>query len=198
MRLLRGGIEGNARLTATTAIALLVLLAAEGATIPFVGRQLTLHVFLGLLLIPLVVLKLASIAWRFGRYYTGHPDYVAKGPPAALMRLLVAPLVVASTLGLFGTGVLLVVLHPQRGFVLGLHKASFIVWFGAMGVHVLAYLLRTPVLARADVGGSLAGGTLRRFVVAGAIVAGLIVAVAGLPAAHTWADWAAQHHHHDR
>jgi hypothetical protein len=188
-----GGTEGNARLTATVAVVLLVLLAAEGATIPFVRQQLTLHIFLGLLLIPLVLLKVASTAWRFVRYYLRAPDYLAKGPPHAFMRLLVAPLVVASTVGLFGTGVLLVALHPQRGPLLGLHKASFIVWFGAMSVHVLGHVLKVPALARADLGAGVPGARLRRFLVAGAIVAGLIVAIGLLPEAHAWAHWAALH-----
>ena len=54
-RLLRGGADGNARLTALTALVLLLLLAAEGATIPFIGSLLTPHIFLGVLLIPPVL-----------------------------------------------------------------------------------------------------------------------------------------------
>jgi hypothetical protein len=193
----RGGTEGNARLTAATAVVLLVLLAAEGATIPFVRQQLPLHIFLGLLLIPPVLLKLASTAWRFARYYLGAPEYVAKGPPHAFVRLLVAPLTVASTVVVFGTGVLLVLMHPQRGIVLGLHKASFVVWFGTMAAHVLGHVLKLPGLARADLGRGEPGARLRQLLVAGAIVAGLVVAVAGLPAAHSWAHWASLHHRDD-
>jgi hypothetical protein len=186
-RLFRGGTEGNARLTAATAVVLLVLLATEGATVPFVRQQLTPHIFIGLLLIPPVLLKLASITWRFARYYLGATEYVAKGPPPALMRLLVAPLVVASTVGLFGTGVLLVLMHPQRGTVVGLHKASFFVWLAAMSAHVLGHIVRVPGLARADFDRPLLpGARMRQFLVAGAIVAGLIIATAGLPAAHAW------------
>lgn len=195
--ILRGGIEGNARLTATTAVVLLVLLAAEGATIPFVRQQLPLHIFLGLLLIPPVLLKLASTAWRFARYYLSAPEYVTKGPPQAFVRLLVAPLTVASTVVVFGTGVLLVLMHPQRGIILGLHKASFVVWFGAMAAHVLGHVLKLPGLASADLRRSEPGARLRQFLLAGAIVAGLVVAVAGLPAAHSWAHWASLHHRHD-
>jgi hypothetical protein len=197
-RRFRGGIEGNARLTALTAVVLLVLLAGEGATVPFVRQQLTVHIFIGLLLIPPILLKLASITWRFARYYLGAVEYVAKGPPPALMRLLVAPLVVASTLGLFGTGLLLVLMHPQRGIVLGLHKASFLVWLAAMSAHVLGHVVRVPGLVRADFDRPLLGARMRQFLVASAIVAGLIVATAGLPAAHEWAHWAALHHRHDR
>ena len=48
---------------------------------------------------------------------------------------------------------LLAVLHPQRGRVLAAHKACFVVWFGAMSVHVLGHVLKLPGLARADLGG---------------------------------------------
>jgi hypothetical protein len=196
-RLLRGGSEGNARLTGLTAFVLLVLLAAEGATVPIVRSQLTLHIFLGVVLIPPVVLKTATTGWRFVRYYRGAPDYVAKGPPHAFLRVLVAPLVVASTAGLFGTGVLLIALHPQGGLVLGLHKASFFVWFWAMSAHVLGHALKVPGLARADLDRVLPGSGLRQFLVAGAIVAGLVAAIATLPLAHDWTHWAALHHSHD-
>ena len=46
------GVAGNARLTGAVAAALLVLLAAEGATIPFIGPLLGPHIFIGMLLIP--------------------------------------------------------------------------------------------------------------------------------------------------
>ena len=195
-RAFRDGVDGNARLTGLTAAVLLVLLAAEGATIPLIGSQLTLHIFLGVLLIPAVVLKTATTAWRFARYYSREPAYLEKGPPPALLRILVAPVVVASTAVLFGTGVLLLALHPQRGLVVGLHKASFIVWVAAMSAHVLGHALKLPGLVRADFDRVLPGSRLRQFIVAGAVVAGMIAAVATLPLAHDWVRWAAQHHHH--
>ena len=183
-----GGTEGNARLTAVTAAVLLLLLAAEGATIPFIRPMLTMHVLLGLALIPPVLLKLGSTGWRFVRYYLGDPAYVANGPPHPFLRLLVAPLVVASTVVLFATGVALAMRHPQGGILLGLHKASFVIWFGAMSVHVLAHL---PKLIRrhAVMSGRLARGLL----LCGAVAAGAMIAVAALPAAHAWAHWAVSH-----
>lgn len=196
-RWLRGGVDGNASLTGLTAAVLLVLLAAEGATIPLIHSQLTLHIFLGVVLIPVVVLKTATTAWRFARYYTRTPEYREKGPPPALLRVVVAPLVVASTAVLFGTGVLLLALHPQRGLLVGLHKASFIVWFAAMSAHVLGHMLKLPGLVRADLEQALPGSRLRQFIVAGAVVAGMIAAVATLPLADHWVQWAAQHRHRD-
>ena len=70
------------------------------------------------------------------------PSTSASGPPAPLMRLLVAPVLVLSTLTLFGNGRRCSSRSRTRGAVLGLHKASFIVWFGAMAIHVLAYTVR--------------------------------------------------------
>jgi hypothetical protein len=197
-RVFRGGVDGNERLTGTSALVLLVLLAAEGATIPFIRQQLTLHIFLGLVLVPPVLLKLVSTGWRFARYYLKDAAYVGRGAPRAFLRFLVAPLTVSSTLALFGTGVAIVIAHPQRGIVVGLHKASFVVWFGAMSVHVLAHVFKVPRLARADFADRSVGGHLRQLAVAAAIVAGLIVAIAALPAAHDWAHWAALHHQEDR
>src|SRR5450759_4484295 len=56
------GVEGNARLTSTTGMVLLALLAIEGLTILSVRSLITLHVFLGILLIGPVLLKTGSTA----------------------------------------------------------------------------------------------------------------------------------------
>jgi hypothetical protein len=133
VRLLRGGTEGNARLTATTGLVLLVLLAVEGVTILSIRQLLSVHVFVGLLLIPPVALKLGVTGYRFLRYYARAAEYVRKGPPLLLMRMLVAPGLIAATLVVFGTGVALLAVGPGGGIVLGLHKASFFVWLGAFG-----------------------------------------------------------------
>lgn len=73
-----GGPAGNERLTGATAAALLVLLGAEGVTIAFLGPLLREHIFIGMLLITPVALKLASVGYRFVRYYAG-----SAGPPNA-------------------------------------------------------------------------------------------------------------------
>jgi hypothetical protein len=90
------GATGNARLTAANAAVLLVLLAAEGVTILRVRQLLSPHVFIGVVLIPPVLLKVASTTWRFARYYTGAPAYRRKGSPPVLLRLL-GPVVVILT-----------------------------------------------------------------------------------------------------
>ncbi len=133
-----GGATGNLRLTAVVGASLIVLLAVEGATIPWIQPLLTVHIFVGMLLLGPVALKLAATGYRVLRYYGGSAGYVQTGPPAALMRVLVAPILVLSTLALFGTGVgLLGVRERCRDRSPSLHKASFIVWFGATAIHVL-------------------------------------------------------------
>src|SRR2546423_14692644 len=123
-RLFTGGSAGNEQLTLALAALLLVLLAVEGATILQIGPLLTVHAFVGMLLIPVVVLKLASTGWRMLRYYRLGEEYVRRGPPHVMLRVVVAPLVVLSTLVLFATGVALVILDQTHGTVVGLHKAS--------------------------------------------------------------------------
>ncbi len=182
-----GGSEGNRRLTAATAAILLVLLAAEGVTLLAIGPLVSAHVFIGMLLVPLVGVKLASTGYRFARYYTGDRTYRAEGPPHPLLRLL-GPVVVLSTVALFASGVTLIVLGPQGGVVLGLHKASFAVWVAAMSAHVLAHLVRVPRLAAADWRReeALPGSSLRRWLVAGSLVVGLVLAVATVHLAGPW------------
>jgi hypothetical protein len=184
-----GGTEGNARLTAATAVVLLVLLAAEGLTLLAIQQLLLPHVFLGFLLIPPVLLKLSTTSWRMLSYYRGRAEYVRRGPPAMLLRMLVAPLIVVSTISLFATGVAVVVVG-HGGLVLGLHKASFIVWAGATSVHVLAHVLKLPRQLAGDWWrpDALAGRSLRRFALTGALVAGLTAGIVAMPLADHWQD----------
>ena len=136
------GVESNARLTGTTAAVLLVLLAVEGVTVLRVRALLTPHVFIGMLLMPPVLLKIGSTGWRFVRYYRGSPAYRRKGPPATLLRLL-GPVVVILTVVLLASGVALVLgPHSLRHSLLFAHKASFVLWFGAMTIHVFGHLRR--------------------------------------------------------
>jgi hypothetical protein len=184
-----GGSRGNEQLTAVVATLLLVLLAVEGATLLDVGRWLTVHAFVGMLLIPVVALKLASTGWRMARYYLGREEYVRRGPPHVLLRTLVAPVVVASTIALFATGVALLALDRTRGPIVGLHKASFFVWLGAVGVHVLTRLPRLwSALQR-----RVPGLTLRLAAVAASVLAGFAVATFTLPAADRLQDGISAH-----
>jgi len=187
-RLFDGGSDGNARLTAALGALLTVLLAAEGLTLlGGVRRLLVPHIFLGLLLIPPILLKLGSTGWRMASYYRRVEEYVRRGPPQALLRILVAPVLVVSTAVLFASGIA-AAWSGHRGLLLGLHKASFVVWGIAFGVHFLAHVAKLPRLVeldwwRPDV---LGGRRIRQYLVAAVLVAGLVTAVAAFPLAHHW------------
>ncbi len=181
-----GGAIGNARLTAWTAIVLLVLLAAEGATLLSLQSFLSWHVYLGMLLVPVVGLKMASTGYRFARYYGRSHEYVEAGPPSVILRLL-GPVVMLSTLGLFATGVALAVLGPGTAYVLLLHKASFVVWVGAMSIHVLGHIVKIPASITGELRDDpVAGSRVRLALVAAAITGGAILAVATAPLAAPW------------
>jgi hypothetical protein len=184
------GPEGNARLTALTGAALLVLLAVEGITLLSLRTMLSWHIFVGLLVVPVVALKLGSTGYKIYRYYTRRADYVEAGPPHLLLRLL-GPVVALTTIALLATGIVLIVEKPGNGLVLLLHKASFAVWVAALGAHVLAHLGRLPRVLQSDLGGraDVAGSRGRLLLVAAAVVVGAIIAVALLPLSASWVHW---------
>jgi len=182
------GASANERLTAGAAAVLFVLLALEGATLPRIGSFIALHVIIGLVLVPPVLVKLGSTSWRFMRYYTGRADYVAKGPPQRLLRVL-APFLVVTTVVLFGSGIWLVAVHDPPGWLYVVHRYDFVLWFGIMVVHVLTYMWRVPGVLRGDL--SRTGGTerptvrgrwLRLWLLSGSMVAGVVLAVSAWPA----------------
>lgn len=180
--LLVGGSDGNARLTASVAVVLLVLLAAEGLTLlGGVGSLLLPHMFIGLLLIPVIGLKLGSTGWRMIAYYRHVEEYVRNGPPQVVLRILVAPVLVAATIVMFATGIG-AALEGHGGLLLGLHKVSFVVWGVAFGVHVLGHLAKLPPLIR----DRAAGYSLRRYLLALSVVSGVVVAFAAIPLTHHW------------
>jgi hypothetical protein len=188
-RVFVGGSAGNEQLTAVVATLLLLLLAIEGATILRVRSLLTVHAFVGMLLIPVLALKLASTGWRMLSYYRGTDEYVRRGPPHVLLRVLVAPVTVLSTIVLFGTGVALLFLGQTQGTLVGLHKASFVVWVGAMSIHVLAHLLELPPAIRARIPGT----ALRVGLVAAVMASGALLAIVTLPSANHLQDRATSH-----
>ena len=182
------GPIGNERLTSSTGLVLLVLLAVETLTTLSLSSYLSLHMFLGFLLLPPVALKLGSTGWRFARYYAHSRPYRLGGPPAPLLRVL-GPLLVVSTLSLFGTGVALVVVG-HGGLLQTVHAASFAVWGVVMIVHVLAYTVRAVRFGTVDwrrrAEPVIAGAQSRRVALVGALLAGVIVALATYPVQHAW------------
>lgn len=199
-RLRSGGPAGNERLTATVGLLLIGLLAAEAVTAIDLHDLLSTHLFLGLFLLAPVALKLTTTGWRFARYYLRSEAYRLLGPPQILLRLL-APLLVASALVLFGTGVAFLVVGHGGGTLLTLHAASFAVFGVVVSLHTLAYLTRVLRDGTADWRkwrSTLAGTSARRVAVAGALAAGVVVALATLSVQGAWLRARHHHHRHDR
>jgi hypothetical protein len=224
-RLWAGGTTGNERLTTATGIVLLVLLAMIGVTLLRLSSLLWVHLFVGMLLIGPIALKLASTGYRFVRYYTGDPSYRRKGPPPKVLRMI-APIMALSTVIVFVSGVLLLLIGPSsRGALLPIHKVSFIAWVAFTSLHVLGHLpevaaavgLDAETVSRVDVlaavgaceGGELsawqgpgaavaarAGRAGRALSLAGALAGGTVLAVAVIPQFGPWLNATTLLHNH--
>jgi hypothetical protein len=188
------GVEANARLTGMTGALLTAMLFAEGVTIPFIGPLMSWHIAIGLALIPPVGLKLGSTLWRFARYYLRDPRYRRAGPPHLVQRAL-GPVVVVTTVAVLSTGVALWLAGPSAHFLVTLHKASFVLWFAAMAVHVLGHALRAARLAWADRAATLGRSwqaphaRLRQAAVLASLVAGVALGVLTRGMTSGWVNW---------
>jgi hypothetical protein len=184
-----GGTAGNEILTSATALVLTLLLAAEGITILRIGSLRAEHMFIGMVLIPPVLLKLASTGYRFVRYYRHTPAYREKGPPLLPLRLL-APLLVIATLVVFATGVGLLIAGSKSGTLFTLHKTSFIVWGVLFAVHFLAHLPRMARSVRNDwtLAGRrrVSGSDVRFALLVSTMGGGVALALAVLPLISGW------------
>ena len=188
------GAEGNERLTAVVAVVLLVLLFLVGLTVPVAYSQTRWHVFLGVVVIPPVLLKVVSTTWRFVKYYGGNSSYQLKGPPALLLRLL-GPVIVVLTLIMLFSGVGLVIvapssMHPRLSQI---HQLSFILWFAATTVHVLGHLKDTAAFAPRDfvhrTRRQVRGASLRAGATLCSVALGLAGGWAVLPYVHNIANF---------
>jgi len=128
---------------------LFVVIAAEGVTVLQVRQTISIHVFIGMLLVPFVLLKLASTTFRFGHYYRGDPAYVKKGAPPTILRVT-GPFVGLTTVAVLGTGIALLAVGRSARWLRDVHKVSFFAFFAVMAIHVLGHLRETPALAAAD------------------------------------------------
>jgi hypothetical protein len=183
-------VEANARLTSGTAVVLLVLLAAEGVTILRIRGLISVHVFIGMLLVPPVLVKTCSTVYRFARYYLGADEFREKGPPPVLLRML-GPFVVLLTFAVLASGIALVFVGAAlRSQMLFLHKASFLLWLAAMTVHVLGHLLDTARVAPRDwvhrTRRSVTGAGLRQWTIAASLVVGLLLGLLVLGRVAPW------------
>jgi len=189
---------GKARLTGAVGLLLMLPILVEIATVLLgVHTFMSVHVFVGLALIPALLLKLGSTGWRFVRYYTRSRAYVEQGPPQMAMRLL-APLFVAATVVLFGSGVAMGLLHGQAlQDARNLHGPASVIWLLLLGLHVVVYLKRALTRMALDLPATrkpLRGAQARAYA-ATVVVGGLLLAVVTVPAQHHWVNI---RHDHER
>ncbi len=192
-----GGPAGNAVLTAWTGLVLLVLFLAELLTLFDVRGLISWHVAVGAILVPPALLKTATTGWRVVQYYRGHEHYGVAGPPPAVLRWL-GPLVVASTLGLLASGVLLILLGEQTGrqdlfSVVGqrvswitVHQALFVVWGVATGLHLLGRIVPALRLTLQRGAAPVPGVLSRGGLLAAAAVVAVVLAVVLVGADGSW------------
>lgn len=145
---------------------------------------------IGVALIPPVLLKLASTGYRMVNYYLGARAYREKGPPLLPLRLL-APVLVAATVGVLASGVGLMLNKHNSDTLMFLHKGSFIVWGACFAIHFLAHLPRMGRALRRDYVPSpgearVQGTALRGAATSLALGAGLVLALAVLSIIQAW------------
>jgi hypothetical protein len=186
----RADPAGNQRLTAMTGAVLLVLFVAECLTLLDLGNWLTLHVFLGMLLLGPVCLKIGATLWRFTRYYTGSAAYVRRGPPAPLQRVT-GPFVILTTVAVLGSGIMLIVEGggPSGWQWIQWHRMAFLVWAAVMLIHLASYVPKLPRMLSGRVGYArnlLAARATRWLLLCGSLAAGLGLAFATYHLSGRW------------
>lgn len=114
-----------------------------------------------------------------------------------------APVVVTSTLAVLATGVALLFVGPKStGVLRELHKLSFIVWVAFTALHVLGHLPDLQKTFLTERGGrieynQLAAGRAGRVIsIAGALLAGVVLAIVLIPHYAAWSQFEVFHHHH--
>ncbi len=195
---------GNARLVAISGAAILVLLPIPYATALVLDTLWRVHYFSALLVIPLIIVKLAGTGWRALSYYRGDNGYRADGPPHPMPRLT-APILVAGTVVLFFSGVVMMFGTSGFGPWSTIHNGAAIVFTGALALHLLAHLWDTPAEVAADVAPVLVSGPRREVpgarrrvaVTVAAFVIGLTAAAVAVPVEQWFPSQQAASHHRD-
>ncbi len=190
----QSSVIGNERITALSGAVLLVLIAVELVSAAILHTLMSIHIFAGVLLAGPLVVKLGSTGWRFLRYYTGSPAFVRRGPPPLALRWM-APLLIAMTLVVVGSGIGLAVTGPgSAGLLIPLHGLSVLVWLPLIAIHTFAHILRVTHLVKDDWSrpsnkNNISGRGSRRGVNFGALLAGLVAAILLFPGAAPWTVW---------
>jgi hypothetical protein len=186
-----GGPAGNALLTAWDQSRPLGGVRRRAAHVVDVRGLISWHVAIGALLVPPALLKSVSTGWRMARYYIGNRAYVDAGPPPLPLRLL-GPPVVISTVGVLGSGVLLVLVGPDSahrslidaiGFRIDwvtVHQGFFAVRATVTGLHLLGRVVPALRIAfvRRGMSVGVPGGWSRRLLLALVAVSAVVLAIA--------------------
>ncbi len=167
-RFVSGGVAGNRRLSASTGVALHTFLWIQIASALFFALEAfnvvipsgpwhaiirPIHFFVGWMLLPLVLIKVASTSYRAARYYMHNPRYQRAGTPTLVARLT-APVMIISISVLFFTGIQMWSFVNAFGLpYIQLHVLSAIVFTCAMIVHVVIHVREAHAEAAADLAG---------------------------------------------
>lgn len=174
-------VARNERLTALTGLALYLLLVAVVVTIAGISGLLGAHYLVGFLLIPPVLLKLGSTGYRFWRYYAGGGPFRLAGAPPVLLRFVVAPVLVASTVVVLATGVELWLFGLRFGSIwMPIHTVSAVVMLFAVTAHLLAHLRRSGDAFTEELAGTTRVPPAVRTWVIASLVSGAALALASL------------------
>ena len=178
-------VERNARLTVDAALVLLILFAIQIATVIIgVRTHLSLHVLIGLILVPPLLIKISAVSWRFLQYYGHNEEYRRRGAPPPLLRLL-GPVLVVVTLVLVGTGIAQFLapneFNGPRGAIYDAHVASFVIWVPLVLTRVVRHAKDVRRLARRDLRRvtreAVPGATVRQAIVLTGLAVGLALAL---------------------
>lgn len=175
-------------MTAVLGAILVVAFAAEAVTVLSVNQLFTWHVFIGLFIVPVVCVKLATTGYRFFNYYKGIPPYRRKGAPHPILRVS-APLLVLSTVLLLAAGIVALAVGPRHSDTwITIHQGSAIAWATFVVVHVIGHALETWRLTNAELRANppLPRRGARTTVVAVGLIVGLLVGIASLGWTDAW------------
>ena len=159
-----------------------LLVAAIAATTMFLPLLLPEHYLIGLLLVPPLLLKMATTGYRFLRYYTRSAAYRLAGPPPVLLQLAVAPILVASTVAVFASGIELWLFGLRFGSGwMTAHTLSAVLFTLAVGAHMVGHLRRSAEATVEELGSPAPRSAFtRRSLVTASVLLGAVLAAVSL------------------
>jgi hypothetical protein len=168
---------GNEALTSWTGLLLLPLLGLVGLTGVAFGSLWRAHFVVGILLVPVLGMKLVSTTYRAARYYTGSKRYRAAGPPELAARILAPVLIVVTVIAMW-SGIVMWLSNNQDRPWSTIHTDAVVIMGGLVGIHVLLYIpnaLRSVFRDLSHVRRRGSQATLRLSIVTATLVVGIVV-----------------------